>query len=135
MGPALTTAGLPTGTHVHDLRHTGNTFSAEAGASRAELMSRMGHSSARAAKVYLHARDGRDQQLAVTLDRMARRELKRSAGKPNASQSGTLHFLRLVMVGLLVGFLRGPCDRQRGSARLGASCRRTPAWPCTQLTA
>ena len=51
---ALAKAGLPTGTHVHDLRHTGNTLSAEAGASLAELMSRMGHTSARAAMVYLH---------------------------------------------------------------------------------
>jgi integrase len=65
--------------HVHDLRHTGNTLTAEAGASLAELMNRMGHSSTRAARVYLHARQARDQQLAATLDRMARRELKRSA--------------------------------------------------------
>jgi hypothetical protein len=44
---ALAKAGLPAETHVHDLRQTGNTISAEAGASLAELMSRMGHSSAR----------------------------------------------------------------------------------------
>jgi hypothetical protein len=37
---------------------------------------------ARAAMVYLHARDERDQQLAASLDRMARRELKRSASAP-----------------------------------------------------
>jgi hypothetical protein len=52
-------------------------------------MNRMGHSSARAAMVYLHARDERDQQLAANLDRMARRELKRSGRKPTAIQSGT----------------------------------------------
>jgi integrase len=52
---ALAKAGLPTGTHVHDLRHAGNTLGAEAGASLPELMSRMGHSSARAAMIYLHA--------------------------------------------------------------------------------
>ena len=86
---ALAKAGLPARIHVHDLRHTGNTLSAEAGASLAELMSRMGHSSARAAMVYLHARDDRDQQLAANLDRMARQELERSAGSPNAGQSGT----------------------------------------------
>jgi hypothetical protein len=39
---ALAKAGLPAGTHVHDLRHTGNTFTAETGASLAELMNRMG---------------------------------------------------------------------------------------------
>lgn len=54
---ALAKAGLPAEIHVHDLRHTGNTLGAEAGVPLAELMSHMGHSSARAAMVYLHARD------------------------------------------------------------------------------
>jgi integrase len=75
---ALGQAGLPSSVHVHDLRHTGNTLTAEAGASLAELMTRMGHSSTRAAKVYLHAREERDRQLAAVLDKMARHELKRS---------------------------------------------------------
>src|SRR6185312_6486572 len=75
---ALAKAGLPAGTHVHDLRHTGNTFTAETGASLAELMNRMGHSSTRAARLYLHTRQERDKQIAVTLDRMAKREPKRA---------------------------------------------------------
>ncbi len=66
-----------------------NTLAAEAGASLAELMSRMGRSSTRAARVYLHAREERDQQLAGTLDKMARRELKRSASARNTNRSGT----------------------------------------------
>jgi hypothetical protein len=74
---------------VHDLRHTGNALTAEAGASLAELMTRMGHSSTRAARVYLHAREERDRQLAEMLGRMARRELKRSGTERNASRSGT----------------------------------------------
>jgi integrase len=41
--------------HFHDLRHTGNMLTAEAGATLRELMDRMGHSSTRAALVYLHA--------------------------------------------------------------------------------
>jgi hypothetical protein len=49
----------------------------------------MGHSSARAAMVYLHARDGRAQQLAASLDRMARRELNRFVSSPDATRSGT----------------------------------------------
>jgi integrase len=73
--------------HFHDLRHTGNTLTGEAGASLAELMNRMGHSSTRAARVYLHAREERDRQLASTLDKMARRELKRSASTRNTSRS------------------------------------------------
>jgi integrase len=85
---ALTKAGLPA-VHVHDLRHTGNTLTGEAGASLAELMNRMGHSSTRAARVYLHAREERDRQLASALDRMARRELRRSRSARNAGQSGT----------------------------------------------
>lgn len=75
---ALAKAGLPAGTHVHDLRHTGNTFTAETGASLAELMNRMGHSSTRAARLYLHTRQERDMEIAVTLDRMAKREPKRA---------------------------------------------------------
>ena len=86
---ALAKAELSAELHVHDLRHTGNTLTAEAGASLAELMSRMGHSSTRAVQVYLHARQARDQQLAATLDKMARRELRRSASAHDATRSGT----------------------------------------------
>jgi integrase len=75
--------------HVHDLRHTGNTLAAEAGASLGELMNRMGHSSTRAAKIYLHTREERERQLAATLDKMARRELKASAAKRTVGRSGT----------------------------------------------
>jgi len=85
-GPA---ARAPRRLDVHDLRHTGNTLTAEAGASLAELMSRMGHSSTQAARVYLHARDERDQQLAAMFDKLARRELKRSASARNKNRSGT----------------------------------------------
>ncbi|GAB3989922.1 site-specific integrase [Actinoallomurus acanthiterrae] len=95
---ALDAAGLPEGIHLHDLRHTGNTFAAESGASLPELMSRMGHSSTRAARIYLHARQERDKEIAATLGKMVRRELKRSqkpqkpgdagGGKPD-ERSGT----------------------------------------------
>ncbi len=76
---AVTSAGLPVGIHFHDLRHTGNTLTAATGASLAELMNRMGHSSARAASVYLHARQERDRRIAATLDKMVRRELRQPA--------------------------------------------------------
>ena len=66
------------GVHLHDLRHTGNTFAAEAGASLRELMNRMGHSSARAAMIYLHARDERAQELADRLGERAAEELRKS---------------------------------------------------------
>jgi integrase len=86
---ALAKAEVATELHFHDLRHTGNTLTGEAGASLAEMMSRMGHSSARAAKVYLHAREERDRQLAAALDKLARRELRRSPDARTVSQSGT----------------------------------------------
>jgi integrase len=55
MGAGSGRDGLEAG-EVHDLRHTGNTYAAKPGASLAEMMSRMGHSSTLAAQVYLHAR-------------------------------------------------------------------------------
>lgn len=55
----------------HDLRHTGQTLAAAAGASLADLMRRLGHSSMVAAKRYLHATDSRDRQIATALSRLA----------------------------------------------------------------
>ncbi|MEV5828616.1 tyrosine-type recombinase/integrase [Spirillospora sp. NPDC052242] len=76
---ALERADLPVGQiRIHDLRHTGNTYAAESGASLAELMNRMGHSSIRAAQVYLHARSERDREIASTLGKMVERELKKA---------------------------------------------------------
>jgi integrase len=86
---ALARAGLPGDLHVHDLRHTGNTLTSEAGASIGELMNRMGHSSTRAASIYLHSREEREEQLAAALDSMARRELKESDAKHTGRRSGT----------------------------------------------
>jgi integrase len=45
--------------HFHDLRHTGNMLAADAGANHRELMDRMGHSTNRAAMVYLHGSNER----------------------------------------------------------------------------
>ena len=55
----------------HDLRHTGQTLAAAAGASLADLMRRLGHSSMSAAKRYLHATDARDQEIALALSQLA----------------------------------------------------------------
>jgi integrase len=56
--------------HFHDLRHTGNTMAAAQGASLRELMERMGHSSTRAALIYLHATRERDQHIAAGMGRL-----------------------------------------------------------------
>lgn len=53
---------------VHDLRHTGEVFAAEEGATLAELMERLGHSTVNAAMTYAHAAKGRSRVLADRLD-------------------------------------------------------------------
>jgi integrase len=73
--PALVAAGVP-GTHFHDLRHTGNTLTAAAGASLRELMDRMGHSSTRAALIYLHGSDARQRAIADGLSKLVEREIR-----------------------------------------------------------
>jgi integrase len=47
-------AGVTSELHFRDLRHTGNTLPSTAGASTGELVTRMGHSSSRAALMYQH---------------------------------------------------------------------------------
>ena len=71
--------------HFHDLRHTGNQFAADAGATLRELMDRMGHSTARAAVVYLHRSDERQRAIADALSQLAEGSQKR----PSARRSGT----------------------------------------------
>ena len=80
--PALIAIGLP-GVHVHDLRHTGNQFSSDAGANLRELMERMGHDSPRAALIYLHSSAERQRAIADQVGKNA----KTALGK--AKQSGT----------------------------------------------
>jgi integrase len=63
---ALRAVGIE-GLRFHDLRHTGNTLAAATGASTKELMSRMGHASARAALLYQHASRERDEAIAEGL--------------------------------------------------------------------
>jgi integrase len=79
---ARSKAGLP-GAHVHDLRHAGLTFVAQAGATLAELMHRGGHSSSRAALMYQHAAEHRDAELAERMTALA-------AGSPRSIESGAV---------------------------------------------
>ena len=67
-------AGLPSGFHFHDLRHTGNHLAATAGASTRELMHRMGHGSMRAALIYQHATSERDRAIARRLNDLVQRD-------------------------------------------------------------
>ena len=86
--PALAAVGLE-GIHVHDLRHTGNQLTANAGANLRELMVRMGHDSERAALIYLHSSAARQRALADAVGDAARAELTKSTKPKDAKQSGT----------------------------------------------
>jgi integrase len=59
------------GFRFHDLRHTGQTLAAATGATLADLMKRLGHSSPAAAMRYLHTVSGRDQAIAEALSAIA----------------------------------------------------------------
>jgi len=62
----------------HDLRHSGAVLAAQTGATLAELMARLGHSTPSAAMRYQHAAQGRDQAIAEALSVLA-------APKPTAA--------------------------------------------------
>jgi integrase len=62
----------------HDLRHTGAVLAAHTGATLAELMNRLGHSTPAAALRYQHAINDRDTQIANALSELA------AAGNPKA---------------------------------------------------
>jgi integrase len=55
----------------HDLRHTGADLAAATGATLADLMGRLGHSTPQAAMRYQHASQARDKQLAAKLSKLA----------------------------------------------------------------
>jgi integrase len=102
--PALSAAGLPV-MHFHDLRHTGNQLAAGAGANQRELMDRMGHSTTRAAMVYLHGSDERQQAIADALSRQAEDELGRSK-KQQSDAAGTAAAERIVSADYYPGYMR-----------------------------
>ena len=68
--PARVSAGRPD-LRLHDLRHTGATMAAMAGATLADLQQRLGHSSVNAALRYQHASQDRDRQIAEALSRLS----------------------------------------------------------------
>ena len=56
---------------LHDLRHTGAVLAAQTGATLAELMARLGHSTPAAAMRYQHAARDRDKAIAAALSELA----------------------------------------------------------------
>ena len=59
----------------HDLRHSGAVLTAASGATIAELMARLGHSTPGAAMRYQHAAQHRDREIAAMLSKIAANEV------------------------------------------------------------
>ena len=74
------------GVRLHDLRDVAGTIAAATGASIKELMHRLGHASARAALLYQHATEKRDEAIADGNDEILR--------APNRDESNDRHVLR-----------------------------------------
>lgn len=84
---ARETAGAPA-VRFHDLRHLSATLAATVGATTRELMSRMGHSSPRAALMYQHAVADRDRYVAEALSSLntpAARPARERRTRPTAA--------------------------------------------------
>jgi integrase len=62
--------GKPT-LRVHDLRHVGAVLAAQSGATTAELMHRLGHTTPQMALRYQHVASGRDAEIAERLSKLA----------------------------------------------------------------
>jgi integrase len=60
-----------TSLRVHDLRHVGAVLAAQSGATTAELMHRLGHTTPAMAMRYQHLSDGRDAMIAERLSKLA----------------------------------------------------------------
>lgn len=69
-GKARAAIGKPT-LRVHDLRHVGAVLAAQSGATTAELMYRLGHTTPSMALRYQHVAEGRDDLIAVRLSKLA----------------------------------------------------------------
>jgi integrase len=70
----------------HDLRHTGAVLAASTGATLAELMARLGHSTPQAALRYQHAAEGRDKAIAAALSKLV---IDTPADEPGIRQNAT----------------------------------------------
>ncbi len=103
--PAMESADI-SGVRFHDLRHTGNTITAQSGATLSDLMARMGHASTRAAQIYLHTTSTRDRTVADAMNdviRAARAGTERARGYPRRTLDSVTPSSEPVFAGLGVG--------------------------------
>ncbi|MDQ0685177.1 hypothetical protein QF032_004196 [Streptomyces achromogenes] len=80
---------MPEGFRFYDLRHTGHTLSTRSGATLKDTMVRAGQSSEKAALIYQHSDDERQQEVAACLDATVRKARAAAAGRAPDGPSGT----------------------------------------------
>ena len=83
--PACAAAGVPAGTHLHDLRGVSATLAARQGATTRELMRRLGHSTPDMALRYQRAEAERDVAIARAMSE-ARASIE---ARPSAASGAT----------------------------------------------
>ncbi|WP_165984074.1 site-specific integrase [Streptomyces sp. YIM 98790] len=82
---ARAAVGLPGDFRFYDLRHTGHTLSTQSGATLKDTMVRAGQSSEKAALIYQHSDDLRQQEVAAALDARVRLERQQAAERSDAT--------------------------------------------------
>ncbi len=80
---------MPEGFRFYDLRHTGHTLSTRSGATLKDTMVRAGQSSEKAAMIYQHSDDERQEEVAAGLDATVRKARAEAAKKVADRPSGT----------------------------------------------
>lgn len=81
--------GMPEGFRFYDFRHTGHTLSTRSGATLKDTMVRAGQLSEKAALIYQHSDEERQQEVAAGLDATVRKAREAAAKKGSAEPSGT----------------------------------------------
>ncbi|MEV5462111.1 tyrosine-type recombinase/integrase [Streptomyces cellulosae] len=81
--------GMPEGFRFYDLRHTGHTLSTRSGATLKDTMVRAGQSSEKAALIYQHSDEERQEEVAASLDATVRKAREEAARKATEKRSGT----------------------------------------------
>ena len=118
---------------VHDLRYSAATMAAQAGATLAELMARMGHSTPKSALVYQHVAEGRDRIIAERMALLAQSVAEGSPHSPrhphrlNRSGHAALFELQVLDAPLAHGLNR---HFQSHPVQIGSAYATSPGMAC-----
>jgi hypothetical protein len=115
--------GAP-GLHFHDLRHTGNLFAAQSGASTADLMARMGHDDVRAALIYQRATREADRRIADRISDLVGEQRGPDTETEDDEDGDDGAAGALVPAGSGPTVARGPSDTNKAQPRV------IGAWAC-----